>query len=142
MRFVLDNAVAMRWLFRDGSARDTEYADAVLAALEQSDTHALAPGIWLLEAGNVIVRAEARGWITEAEAREFTHLLEHMAIQLNPELQGPAFGHVIDLARRFNLSTYDAAYLELALREGIPMATLDAALRKAAEQTGTALMNA
>ncbi len=142
MRFVLDNSVAMRWLFRDGSGQDTEDADAVLATLEHTEAQALSPGIWLLEAGDVVVRAEARGWITEAEGREFTHLLEHMAIRIDPELQGPAFGHVIDLARRFNLSTYDAAYLELALREGIALATLDASLRKAAEQTGTALMKA
>lgn len=140
MRFVLDNSVAMRWLFRDGSDTDIAYADAILRLLEQPRSQALAPSILLLEAGNVVVRAESRGWISEAEGREYTYLLEHMAIRIDDQPPGAAFGYVVDLARRFDLSTYDAAYLELALREGAPLATLDPRLQEAAEKTGAAIM--
>ena len=140
MSFVLDNSVAMRWLFRDGSDADIAYADAVLRLLEQPRSQALAPSILLLEAGNVVVRAESRGWISEAEGREYSYLLEHMAIRIDDQPPGAAFGYVVDLARRFDLSTYDAAYLELALREGAPLATLDRRLQEAAEKTGAAIM--
>ena len=140
MRFVLDNSVAMRWLFRDGSDTDIAYADAILRLLEQPRSQALAPSILLLEACNVVVRAESRGWISEAEGREYSYLLEHMAIRIDDQPPGAAFGYVVDLARRFDLSTYDAAYLELALREGAPLATLDRRLQEAAEKTGAAIM--
>ena len=65
-----------------------------------------------------------------------------MAIRIDDQPPGAAFGYVVDLARRFDLSTYDAAYLELALREGAPLATLDRRLQEAAEKTGAAIMTA
>ena len=136
MQFVLDNSVTMRWLFGDGSAHDTTYADRILDLLDEEGT-ALVPAIWPLEVGTVITRAEARGVLDEARATEFLALLSRMAIEPDPESIDQALQQTLHLARQHQLSTYDAAYLELALRKGVPIATLDAELNAAADATGT-----
>lgn len=140
MRFVLDNSVAMRWLLRDGSQERLDYANKILALLEQPDGEAVVPGIWALEAANVIVKAQSRGLVTEARSSAFIGLLEEMFITVDASTAGRALGDTLQLARRFRLPSYDAAYLELALREGLPLATLDAALRDAMLQTGGSLV--
>ena len=140
MRFVLDNSVAMRWLLRDGSQERLDYANKILALLEQPDGEAVVPGIWALEAADVIVKAQSRGLVTEARSSAFIGLLEEMFITVDASTAGRALGDTLQLARRFKLSSYDAAYLELALREGLPLATLDAALRDAMLQTGGSLV--
>lgn len=140
MRFVLDNSVCMRWLFGDGSAEDLDYASRVLALLEDGSNGAVTPSIWPLEAANVIVRAEARELIGEAQSAEFTSILKAMAIEVDSATALHAFDDTLQLARRFNLSAYDAAYLELSLREGLPLATLDADLRAAVSRTGLSLV--
>jgi predicted nucleic acid-binding protein len=139
MRFVLDNSVTMRWLFGDGSEADLAYATRILQLLESEETEALVPCLWHLEVGNVIVRAEAKGLIPEARSAEFLGLLNDMAIVTDDETVVHARGGTLRLARRFGLSTYDAAYLELALRNGLPLATLDADLRTAVSRTGETL---
>jgi len=139
MRFVLDNSVAMRWLLADGSDADLAYATHILELLEGEANAALVPGLWPLEVGNVIVRAESRGVLAEAHSAEFLGLLEEMAIVVDHDTAGRALHDTLQLARRFRLSTYDAAYLELALREGLPLATLDADLRHALAATGGSL---
>lgn len=139
MRFVLDNSVAMRWLFGDGSADDQAYASHVLDLMAQEGAEAVVPSLWGLEAGNVVARAETKGLISEARSAEFLGLLQDMAIAVDDETARHALGDTLQLARRFKLSTYDAAYLELALREGLPLATLDADLRQALARTGAAL---
>lgn len=140
MRFVLDNSVAMRWLFGDGSADDLAYARMILDAMERRQAVALVPSLWALEVANVIQRAEARELLPEARGTEFVGLLQHMAIAADAETFGHALGDTLQLARRHKLSAYDASYLELALRTGLPLATLDADLRKAMEASGVALM--
>lgn len=140
MRFVLDNSVAMRWLLRDGSEDRLSYATKVLELLELRAAEALVPGIWALEAANVIVKAQAKALVTEARATAFIGLLNDMRISTDPSTAERALGDTLQLARRFKLSSYDAAYLELALREGLPLATLDADLREAMLQTGGALI--
>lgn len=139
MRFVLDNSVVMRWLLRDGDAERIAYADAVLDLLMQEDGEALVPAIWPLEAGNVIVKAQAKGLVSEARAAAFVGLLQDMAIATDAQTTERGLGDTLQLARRFKLSTYDASYLELALREGLALATLDGDLRAAMTLTGTAL---
>lgn len=139
MRFVLDNSVVMRWLFGDGSVADREYAAGVLERMESAGAQAVVPALWSLEAGNVIARAESRGLLSEAQSARFLGVLQDMAIVTDDESTRHALHDTLSLARRFGLSTYDAAYLELALREGLPLATLDAALRKALVATGAAL---
>lgn len=140
MRFVLDNSVVMRWLLRDGSEERLAYAGRVLAMLEQQEGMAVVPGVWALEAANVIVKAQAKALVTEARATVFIGLLNDMCIRVDPRTTERALGDTLQLARRFKLSSYDASYLELALREGLPLASLDAALREAMLQTGGALV--
>ena len=140
MRFVLDNSVVMRWLLRDGSEERLAYASKVLEMLALQDGEAVVPGIWALEAANVIVKAQAKALVTEARATAFFGLLYDMRLRVDLRTAERALGETLQLARRFKLSSYDAAYLELALREGLPLATLDADLREAMLQTGGALV--
>ncbi|MCG5524354.1 type II toxin-antitoxin system VapC family toxin [Ectothiorhodospira haloalkaliphila] len=141
MLFVLDNSVTMRWLFADGSDEDLAYADFILELLEQPDNHATAPGIWPLEVANVIARAEAKGLLTEARSAEFLGALRAMAIEVMPDVNHHALDDILHLARRFRLSSYDAAYLNLALLLGAPLATLDKGLRGAASITQVPLLS-
>lgn len=140
MRFVLDNSVVMRWLLRDGGEERLAYASKVLEMLALQEGEAVVPGIWALEAANVIVKAQAKALVTEARATAFTGLLYDMRLRVDLRTAERALGETLQLARRFKLSSYDAAYLELALREGLPLATLDADLREAMLQTGGALV--
>ncbi len=140
MRFVLDNSVVMRWLLRDGGEERLAYASKVLEMLALQEGEAVVPGIWALEAANVIVIAQAKALVTEARATAFTGLLYDMRLRVDLRTAERALGETLQLARRFKLSSYDAAYLELALREGLPLATLDADLREAMLQTGGALV--
>ncbi|MDP2430725.1 MAG: type II toxin-antitoxin system VapC family toxin [Pseudomonadota bacterium] len=136
MRFVLDNSVVMRWLFQDGTPEAMDYARHILDLLTKEDGVALTPCIWALEVGNVIARAESRGLLQEARSAEFLGILNDMAIDTDVRSTAQALGDTLQLARRYKLSTYDAAYLELALREGLPLATNDEALRKALAVAG------
>lgn len=134
MSFVLDNSVAMCWLLNDGRPADVAYATMILNALE--GTSARVPGLWALEAANVIAKAEAKGLLAEARAQAFVATLMRLNITTDNETAGKALGDTLHLARRYKLSAYDAAYLELALREGLPLATLDVDLAKAARKAG------
>ena len=140
MQFVLDNSVVMRWLFRDGTPDALEYADRVLAMLVEENNTAVVPCVWSLEVGIVIVRAEARGVLQEARSAEFLSILKDMAIIIDPNSDQNALGDTPQLARRYCLSTYDASYLELALREGLALATNDDALRSALAKAGGRLV--
>ena len=140
MRFVLDNSVAMRWLLKDGTEQRLAYADKVLGLLTQDSGEAVVPGIWALEVANVIVKAQAKGLVSEARATAFIGLLDEMGIAVDESTSARALGDTLQLARRFKLSSYDASYLELALREGLPLAALDADLHSAMLQTGGAVV--
>lgn len=140
MRFVLDNSVVMRWLLNDGSEERLAYASKVLDLLTQDTCEALVPGVWSLEVANVLVKAQAKGLVSEARASAFVGLLSEMTITVDGSTAARALGDTLQLARRFRLSSYDAAYLELALREGLPLATLDADLQGAMVQVGSALV--
>lgn len=136
MRFVLDNSVVMRWLFGDGEPAAIEYSNHILDLLAQEENGAIVPCIWALEVGNVIVRAESRGLLPEARSAAFLGILQNMPIDIDARSNQQALGDTLQLARRYKLSTYDASYLELALREGLALATNDDALRKALASAG------
>lgn len=137
MRFVLDNSVAMCWLEPPIKPADTSYAAKVLKAL--SEAQALVPSLWALEAANVITKMENRGEVTEARTQGFIALLAQLNITEDKATAAHALGETLNLARRYKLSSYDAAYLELALRAGLAIATLDADLAKAAKKAGVPL---
>lgn len=136
MRFVLDNSVVMRWLFGDGEQTAIEYSNHILDLLAQEENDAIVPCIWALEVGNVIVRAESRGLLPEARSAAFLGILQNMPINIDARSNQQALGDTLQLARRYKLSTYDASYLELALREGLALATNDDTLRKALASAG------
>lgn len=136
MNFVLDASVAMCWLFLDGKPAERSYAQNVLAALQQPGTRALVPATWGLEVSNVIARAETRGLLREAQSEAFLEMLDAMDIGPDPATFSGAFAETLQIARRYRLSSYDASYLELAMREGLPLATLDETLHKAATKAG------
>lgn len=135
--FVLDNSVAMRWHLESEKAADQKYAEAVLVSL--SDAEALVPNLWHLEAANVLLGAERRGETTIAEIEGFISQLESLPLLVDPMTSSHAFSRTMTLARAYKLSSYDAAYLELAIREGLSIATLDSDLVKAAKKAGVNL---
>lgn len=133
--FVLDNSVAMRWLLASQSTRDQQYAERVLKSMAESE--ALVPNLWHLEATNVLAGAEQKGYANAGNVEQFLSQLENLPITVDSLTAQKAFSRILALSRAYKLSAYDAAYLELALREGIPLATLDKALIKAAKKTQT-----
>jgi predicted nucleic acid-binding protein len=131
-RFVLDASVTIAWCFADETTAYTETVLEMLAA----GSDALAPAIWPFEVANVLVMAERRKRITLAKITNFLQLLAGFAVSLDAASGAQTFDKVLSLAREQGLSTYDAAYLELAIREGLPLATLDTDLKKAARAVG------
>lgn len=127
--FVLDCSVTMSWCFKD---EQDDYAGHCLRLLEK--TEAAVPALWALEVMNVLLVAERRGRLLPSESEEFVGLLG-----LLPIIVEPASGissRVMDLGRTYGLSAYDAAYIELSLRKGLPMATKDDAVRKVMASLG------
>jgi predicted nucleic acid-binding protein len=134
MNFVLDNSVAMRWFFGDGKPQELAYAGKVLDAMKGSS--ALVPVTWGLEVSNALARAEAKELVTEARSEAFLEMLQGVDIVVDTATFSHALSDTLQLARRYRLSAYDASYLELALREGLPLATLDEDLQKATKKAG------
>ncbi len=137
MSFVLDASVALLWLAPQTNPSGVDYATAVLRATTASP--ALAPSLLFLEVANVVAKLEAKGVVTEADSQRYIALLGRLAITTNAATSDHALGDTLQLARRYALSAYDAAYLELALRSGLPIATLDGQLAKAAATAGLPL---
>jgi len=136
LSFVLDASVALSWCFKDES--DVRAAKA-LGHL--SSATCVAPSIWGLEVGNALLVAERRGRLSVAEAMEVVALLCELRIEIDPTPRETVFGPVLSLARAQQLSAYDSAYLELALRLGLPLATLDTRLADAATRLGVGLFH-
>jgi predicted nucleic acid-binding protein len=135
--YVLDNSVAMRWLLASQKKSDQAYAEEVLQSLSEVD--AVVPHLWHLEAANVLLSAEKCGELETGEVERFIAQLESLPIQVDPLTARQAFSRTLSLSRAYKLSSYDAAYLELAIREGLPLATLDKDLKKAAKQADVEL---
>lgn len=132
--FVLDCSVTMAWCFDDEA---TPYTNGVRDSL--ASLRAVAPSIWRLETANAVIVGERRGRLDEARGRRFFVLLGALPIIIDEETGDRAFGDVVHLARTYQLSAYDAAYLELAIRRGLPLACLDGKLKAAASVAGVAL---
>lgn len=137
MIFVLDNSVTMRWLFGDGSRGDRGYADLVLEGL--SNTNCQVPVTWGLEVANVVAQSEAKGILPRLTSNRFFDRLRGLRIEADFETFQQSFAGTLAVAREYRLSGYDASYLELAIRLGVPLATLDIGLRKAAKKAGVEL---
>ena len=129
--FVLDCSVAVAWLFDDEASPET---DALLDRLR--DDGALVPALWRLELGNVLVHAERRNRIAAPQIAAYLDLLDRLPIVTDAETESRALREILTLARTANLTTYDAAYLELAMRRNAELATRDKALIRAARGVG------
>ncbi|WP_419161560.1 type II toxin-antitoxin system VapC family toxin [Candidatus Palauibacter sp.] len=129
--FVLDCSVAAAWLFEDEAAPAT---DALLRRLRRDGAYV--PSLWRLELGNVLAQAERSKRADTTRIARWIERLEKLPITVDPETGSRAFREILALARQERLTTYDAAYLELAMRKAIPLATLDRALSRAARRRG------
>ncbi len=127
--FVLDCSITVAWLFED---EFTPQTDELLDRLK--DSGALVPALWRLELGNVLARAERLNRITAAQIADYLDLLDRSPIVTDTETESRAFREILTLARNEGLTTYDAAYLELAVRRRLPLATLDKDLIRAAHR--------
>lgn len=113
-------------------AFDDEDHPAAALALDRIRTdEARVPSLWWFEARNTLIVNERRGRLTEADVSAFLHGLSRLGVTVDRE---PDEGHVLMLARQHQLTVYDASYLELANRESLPLATLDADLATAARK--------
>ena len=135
MSFVLDTSVTMAWLFEDEA---TPHTEILLDRLQAEE--ALVPSLWSYEVGNVLVMAERRKRISEAQGRRFAELLESLPIHIADSHTPELWGGAVIAARTHKLSVYDGAYLDLAMREGTSLATLDKALKTAARKSGVDIL--
>jgi predicted nucleic acid-binding protein len=136
MNFVLDASVALCWLMGDGVATARAYAMGVLEAMKSEDNRAIVPVVWNLEVANVIAKAEQKGLLVEAQSEAFLEMLSGLDIDVDSDTVATALSGTLQIARRYRLSAYDASYMELSLRAGIPLAALDQDLNKAARRAG------
>lgn len=136
-RFVLDCSIVFAWFFADEA---DAYADDVAAGLPAAE--AVVPSLWPLEVANTLVVGERRGRSTPAQAAAFLARLASLPIIVDDQTPLVAWSGALPLARAHQLSAYDAAYLELAIREGLPLASLDDPLRAAAKLLGVKLHRA
>jgi predicted nucleic acid-binding protein len=132
MPFVIDASVTASWLLPDETDARAEQAYALL----DTDS-AVVPGLWWFELRNVFIVNERRGRIDQAKTQRALGLLASLPIQLDHAAEETT---LLALARRHRLTVYDAAYLELAQREGLPLATLDEELAQAARAEKVALI--
>jgi len=133
--FVLDCSATMPCIFKDEATKATDrLMDDLIAGAE-----AWVPALWHLELGNVLLNAQKRGRIDRVGIESALNKLRTFRITIDDETMTQAWNKTFDLAFQYQLSTYDAAYLELALRRNLPLATLDEALVAAARAAGVSL---
>jgi len=125
LSFVLDTSVTMAWLFEDEASRHTEN---LLDRLSTEEA-----------VGNVLLMAERRKRITEAQGKRFAHLLQSLPIRVSDPQPNLLWGNAVVVAREYGLSVYDGTYLDLAMQQGMPLATRDKALIKAAKKAGVTI---
>jgi predicted nucleic acid-binding protein len=126
--FVLDASTAISWCFEEAQ---TPYAISILQMVsEGAQVHV--PPIWPLEVTNALVKALRRRQITRQELFEYAHQLSALAVTVDFDGADHVFDEVLILAERYQLTTYDASYLELAQRRGLAIATTDGNLIQAA----------
>ena len=132
---VLDASSVLAWCFEDEGGPE---ADALIERVAADG--ATVPGLWSLEIANGLTMGERRGRVTPAESAAFIAMIEELPIVADRATAARALHETLGLARTHGLTTYDAAYLELAMRLGLPLATGDRNLEAAAKRVGVALV--
>jgi predicted nucleic acid-binding protein len=135
MAIVLDSSVALSWCFEDEASPET---DAIYERVR--DEGGIVPSLWHVEVGNVLVQAERRGRISAAGVAARLEALAQLPISVDVEAPARAWGAIVSLARTEGLTTYDATYLDLAMRLGLPLATTDRALADAARKAAVPVL--
>ena len=133
MRFVLDCSVIMAWCFID---EKNDYSDFVLKSVDKNEI--IVPSIWYLEVVNVLLVAERKKRIKEADCIRFLALLDNLPIIEDEDPIKNRQKNIFSLGHEYNLSSYDAMYLELAIHSDIPLATQDTDLINACRMSGCA----
>lgn len=136
-RLVLDASVTLAWALA-GEVRSEE-AHALLARV--ADESAVVPALWRLEVGNAMLSAERRNRIRPDRVDAVWRQLNELPIEIDTETNAKAWSGTAGLARRCGLTLYDASYLELAVRRGLPLATFDGALARAAAAEQVAVVS-
>ena len=134
MSLVLDSSVTLSWCFED---ERTDATDALLKQVVESGAEA--PSLWPLEILNALAMAERRRRIDSDRRQRLCGFLHDLPVNIDVETASRAWAASSQLATRFKLTLYDAAYLELAQRLNLPLATLDKELRAAGRALGIAL---
>jgi predicted nucleic acid-binding protein len=132
---VADASFCGAWILADESS---EKAEHLLSQIVQGKVELIVPALWHYEMNNLLRSAHKRGRLSEDDAREALETLNQVSLTLEDLPEGPARKRILHLALQFNLSSYDAAYLELADRHKIPLHTADTKLHAAAKQLGLA----
>ena len=134
--FIVDASAALAWCFADETS---SWTDGLLARLRQGD-RIVVPSHWPTEILNGLLAASRRKRIKADHPALFWDELARLPIETEPALTPSQAKTVLALCDRYGLTAYDAAYLELAHRRQLPLGTLDADLRKAAQMEGVALL--
>ena len=134
---VVDASVTLAWCFPDEAS---SYADEVLVALEGRTV--IVPAIWALEITNAVLVAERRKRVKAPDVRRFVELLGGLTIVEHSQRVADTVSNVLPLAREYESLAYDAAYLDVAVRQGAPLATLDSRLAKAGRSAGVKIFKA
>lgn len=135
MTLAIDASIVVAWAIDDERTADADAVQDAIAAGER----AVAPSLWPIEVANALLTAERRGRLTESAALAFITRLGLVPIETEPLELHSALGATVALARQHRLATYDACYLELAARRGLPLATIDTSLATAARRAGVRL---
>ena len=134
--FALDCSAVLPWVFGDEA---TAASDRLLDDLADGG-RAWVPALWHLEVANVMLGAQRRGKIDKAGVEKFLATLTTLEIKVDDETMAVAWTRTLALGEAYHLTAYDAAYLELALRRGVPLATLDTELRVACKKAGARVL--
>ncbi|HZB87216.1 MAG TPA: type II toxin-antitoxin system VapC family toxin [Terracidiphilus sp.] len=135
MSLVLDSSATLAWLYPD------ETSEAIRHVFERViQEGACVPALWRIEVANSLLFGTRRKRITMTERDALLDNLGELVIVTDPDTNAHVWADTLQLADKHRLTVYDAVYLELALRLGLPLATLDEALRTAAENEGVTLL--
>ena len=137
MTLIIDSSMALSWCFED--ERD---ADAVASLQRVAEAGARAPALWPIEIANGLLMAQRRGRVAADKRRQLLVFLQQLPVTVDAETAARAWDSGSQLAEQHQLTVYDALYLELALRSGLPLATRDRALQSAAVAAGAQVFSA
>jgi predicted nucleic acid-binding protein len=134
MKLVIDASMALAWIFERNDSKEAQLAAYALSSIANFD--AIVPALWHIELANALLIGERRQIITEAQVIDYLNRLSHLPIKTDSAIPSSCRESVMALAREHTLTAYDAAYLELALRNNAMLATFDNKLMEGMDRAG------